>query len=444
MKHKHLIKAVAFTLIFLLLFSYATQVLTVSSEDREYQWISGIYEEPENSLDAVYIGSSNCYAFWNANVAWNNYGIAVHPFTCSSLSLLAAEYCVKEMRKRQPDAVYVVNINTFREKALTSVALHRLLDFMPFSLNKLQLTNHLCDIKGVSYSDRLEYFLPIIRYHDKWSEIDQTNFSTELNGLKGGDLRRWSLEDKQDFSDKYIKSDSYADISNNLTKSLNSLLDYCDEENVKIVFVTVPQIADSEEYVGQLNTINKIVSDRGYPTVNLFSNYEDINIDLATDYYNEEHTNVHGALKFTEYICEYLIENYNFEDKRENADYASWNESYQEYYKTASRYALDFELDFSSQRDFDLEKPKSFKAEENDGNVNLSWKEVENADGYAIYKKVDKNSWELLKFTDDTTYTDKKVEKEKKYSYAVVPYRLEKNEKLYGKYKYNGIEVQIP
>ena len=99
--------------------------------------MSGIYEEPENSLDAVYIGSSNCYAFWNPNIAWEEYGIAVYPYCCSTQPLLATEYLIKEARKTQPNAVYIVNINTLGD-AVSDVVIHRLLDFMPLSKNKLE------------------------------------------------------------------------------------------------------------------------------------------------------------------------------------------------------------------------------------------------------------------------------------------------------------------
>ncbi len=442
MKHKHLIKAVAFSLIFVILFSYATRVVTVSSDDNEYQWISGIYEEPKDSLDAVYIGSSNCYAFWNSNTAWNNYGIAVHPFTCSSMSLLAAEYVVKEMRKNQPNAVYIININTFREKALTSVALHRLVDFMPLSINKLQLTNYLCNIKGLSWDEKMEYFFPMIRYHSKWEDLEKYNFSTDLNGLKGGDTRKWALKNSVDLSAEYIVSDEYADISENLVKSLDSFLDYCDKEQLKVVFVAVPQAADSLEYVGQINTIIKTVSDRGYTALDLLNNYQDLNIDPSTDYYNNNHTNVHGALKFTNYICEYLIDNYGFEDKRDNKDYDSWNESFKEYSETASQYVLDFELDFDSQRDYSLESPKDLNCNNESNKITVSWSQTENATGYAVYKRTSKTSWEAVAYADKTEFTDTDVKSGTTYYYTVVPYYTENGEKVYGNFLYNGIEVK--
>lgn len=442
MKHKHLIKALAFSLIFILLFSYATQVVTVSSEDNEYQWISGIYHEPENSLDAVYIGSSNCYAFWNSNYAWNEYGIAVYPFTCSTMSLLTAEYVVKEARKTQPDAVYVVNINTFREEDVSRVAAHRLLDFMPLSINKLKLTHFLCDIKDLSIEDRLEYYFPMIRYHEKWDELEESNFSTELNGLKGADTRRWALKNIYDVSDIYVKTDEYGEISDLLRQTLGSLLDYCEEENVRIVFVTVPRAEEDEKYLSQINTINKLISDRGFPTVDLSTKADELHIDLETDYYNENHTNVHGAIKFTDYIANYLLDEYKFEDKRNDEEYVSWNESFEEYSKIIAPYVPDFELDISH-RDFEIERPESLKAKKESGKNVITWSQVENADGYTLYKKTGNKAWTAISSTEDTSFTDTDIKSGNSYSYTVVPYRTQGGEKMYGNYLYNGIEVKV-
>lgn len=264
MKYKNLIRATSFILVFILAFSFVTQIVTVSASNVEYQWMSGIYEEPEGSLDAVYLGSSNCYAFWSPNLAWEEYGIAVYPYTCSSQPLVVAEYLIKEARKTQPDAVYVVNINTLGDGSVSDTVMHRLLDFMPLSQNKLELTDYLCDLANLSFSDRLEYYLPIIRYHEKWAELTADNFSTEINDLKGGNTHTWHLGDVKDVSANYKTSEESYDISEALEDSINSLLDYCDKEDVKIVFVTVPRAEAKIETVQKFNTVNKLITDRGY------------------------------------------------------------------------------------------------------------------------------------------------------------------------------------
>ena len=440
MKYRNYIKATAFVLLLSLFVSFVTRVVTVSAANMEYQWMAGIYEEPKNSLDAVYLGSSNCYAFWNPNLAWEEYGIAVYPYACSLQPLIVAEYLIKEARKTQSDAVYVVNINTLGDDIINDSVMHRLLDFMPFSQNKLDLTDYLCELADLSFSDRLEYYVPLIRYHEKWAELTTDNFSAEINGLKGGNTYSWYLGDVKDIREEYKTSDKSYKISNVLEDSINSLLDYCDEGDVKIVFVTVPRAEGKLETVQKFNTVNKLITNRGYPIIDLMDCPDAANIDTATDYYNNTHTNIHGALKITHYISEYLVKNYGFEDKRQDESYSSWNKSYEKYADIIAPYVLDIELD-PTHRNFELSAPENLKVTADTKTVAVSWNNVLNADGYTVYKQTGNGAWSAIKDTTDTSYLDTDVKAETVYSYTVVPYKTVDGEKMYGNYLYNGLEI---
>ena len=45
------------------------------------------------------------------------------------------------------------------------------------------------------------------------------------------------------------------------------------------------------------------------------------------------HLNYSGALKMTKYLGEYLSQNYNFVDKRDNSLFHEWNDAYQKLMK---------------------------------------------------------------------------------------------------------------
>lgn len=116
---KSLFKVVIFTVVLVMLVTSATGVLAVSMCPRTYNAVTGFYEEEENSADAVYIGSSNVLAYWNPMLAWEEYGIAVPNFACNAMPISCLEYFLKEAHKTQPDAVYIMNINTLGEKGTT-------------------------------------------------------------------------------------------------------------------------------------------------------------------------------------------------------------------------------------------------------------------------------------------------------------------------------------
>ncbi len=455
MKYKKAIKTVLFFLIFIFLFNSVSSVLTISADDREYQGIAALYDEPENSLDAVYIGSSNCFTFWNAQTAWKEFGIAVCPFYSSAQPLSAAEYMIKEARRTQPDAVFVVNINTLGKDEISSVITHRMVDFLPFSLDKLKLTHFLCEYSNMDFEERLEYYLPIIRYHSKWDSLTPGNFTQETLGLKGVDIQEKHLQKQNDFTKNYMFTTEEAPIPEKIEKCLLSLLDYCDSEKLKIMFVTVPRTEKDINDIKQFNTINRIIKEHGYKTLNLIDKEAETGISFATDFYNCNHTNVHGAVKFTQRIAKELIKDYGFKNKHGDPGYKAWDESYRKYTEYALPYILPFELD-SAHRDYTLSIPKGLDLKTGENTVKFTWESVKGADGYTVFRKDGlKSLWENIADTTDTHFIDNEflkkeklnasadkkddAKEEKDYAYyTVVPYSVKNGEKFYGNFSYNG------
>ena len=444
MKLKNVFKPIVFIIVFVIIFNVVSRIFTISSDDHEYQFIGGIYEEEKDSLDAVYIGSSNTYAFWNPLVAWEEYGIAVHTYTCSSQPFIIAKYLIKEARKTQPNAVYLFNINTIGEEGLggatnDDIIMHRVLDSMPFSVNKLNLTNYMADVAGFSFSERLEFYFPIIKYHSRWDELDKTYFNSKINAYKGSDYFEYYFDKVRNVSKHYKNTQEKAELTETLSKSLNDLLDYCDKHEVKAVFVTSPRAEENINTVAKINTVNEIIESRGYPTVNLIEDYKNFNLDYTSDFYNQNHTNIHGSIKYTYYLSEYLIENYGFEDKRNNSKYEDWNTGFEEYSKLLNPYILDFELD-SVHRDFSLDRTET-SVSKKIGGVAVTYNKVDGADGYAVYRKSNESKWEQIGKTDKLMFVDENYDNDKENYYTVVPYTVKDNEIYYGNYQYNGVKL---
>lgn len=433
-----LFKAVSAVLVFTLVFLSVQRVVTIDTEDMSYGFMRGIYEEKENSLDAVYIGSSDCYAFWSPTLAWKEYGINVCTYTCPRKPLTVTEYMMKEARKTQPDALYIVNINTLGEKPTDDVVMHRLLDNMPNSILKWQLAQYLFDSAELSFSQRLQYYFPIIRYHSRWNQLSVGNLARWVNDKKNGNVQPAHLKIMRDISSAYHTSSERADISELLKDSLESLLDYCDAEKVKVLFVTVPRAEDKLSDVKKYNTVNDYVSKRGYPVLELNSQVDKIGLDLKSDYYNNKHLNIHGAIKYTRFLSEYLVENYGFKDKRNDPSYASWDSAVEVYGKVIAPYVFDIEMD-NAKRNYSMNKPQGVSCEKAEQTYRLSWKAVPGARGYAVYQKLKGDAWTKVGETSLTEYTGV-LEPETEYNYTVVPFTVKDGERLYGNFNYLGVK----
>lgn len=435
MKIKKIIKVLVFVLLFCTLFVSVTSAL-VKEDAAGFSTLSEFYAE-DKPLDGVYIGSSSCFAYWNSLFAWEEYGISVMPYACNANLFYSTEFLIKECLKTQPDTLFIVNINSLSDGEVDLQQMRNLIDNMPFSINKLQLIDYLSDIGGYSNKDRMEFYFPIIRYHSRWNELTEKELTAEPDRYKGASVNEPYLHIIEDVTKLYINTDRIDELSEKLEYSTNRLLDYCDEADVNVLFVAVPQARQWPIQVGRQNGVKAIIEERGYTVLDMMPKTEEIGINLKKDFYNSHHTNIHGSAKYTYYLSEYLIENYGFEDKRGNEDYKDWDSSLENYLEYVSPYILDIELD-SNARDYSIAAP-AFELSYDKSKVSLSWQKSEGADGYLVYRKAgDSEAWTQLCETKELGYDDASVNAESKYFYTVVPYAETENGRKYGDFAYQG------
>lgn len=117
-------QSIPFIAIFLLLFVIVTKILTTPGDYRNYQWVYGFYEEKEDTLDAVYIGSSGTYAYWQAALGWNSHGIAIWPYATNSQPQQATRYIIEDTNKKQLDSLYIINIMSGELTGCTEAQIH--------------------------------------------------------------------------------------------------------------------------------------------------------------------------------------------------------------------------------------------------------------------------------------------------------------------------------
>lgn len=344
MKIKSFFKAVIFVFVLLIGF-FCLQELLVGDDDlRDQKRISGFFQERESSLDAVFIGSSTTYAYWTAPTAWNSYGIAVYPLSNASQPLAATKFLIDDARKRQPDALYIVNVTSVLDEY--DLRLHKLTDNYPFTLNKYPMINYVCDRLGLSFTQKMEYFFPILRFHERWSKLSAYDFNPDPEEYKGAGRYASFLKKSEDLTSGKSKVDSYAPLSDEMLRSINDIMDYCEQEKIKVLFVAVPQSLKNTERLGKINTMVKTVRDRGFDILDLRDYVDEIKLDYKTDFYNAEHANIHGAIKITDFLSRYLIENYGFADKRGKTEYADWDVAYEMYYDVIQKHLSEQELEF--------------------------------------------------------------------------------------------------
>ncbi len=442
---KTLLKICIFCLLFAILFSAVQSLLNIRGQHYGRKYLRDFYDEPYDTIDAVYIGSSNTYSFWQAPLAWKDHGIAVCAFAASNHPVQACVYEMEEIRKTQPNAMFIMNINSFKDMEVHLPALHCITDFMPFSSNKLQLIRDLAPQCGVYGIDQFEFLFPIIRFHSSWYELTGNDF-IPLNYYKGGAYSEAFLGEQINITNSLLKTGQRLQLTEQQSAEIEKILSYCDENSVRVLFVTVPQAVTNTSILAQFNTLSDLIRARGYDVLDMDDVIDGAELALDMDYLDSRHVNVHGSIKYTDFLAQYLCDHFNLTDKRGDPRYTSWDEAAENYTDILIETVPAFELEHAP-RYYSLAVPQLTQLRVTGTSFQVQWAGVDHADGYDIYRRFlhdapeAQDRWELAASVDAETfsYTDKGLQLNCSYSYTVVPFTEDSDGKAYGKYDTLGL-----
>lgn len=349
MKAKKVIKAIAFVLIFVALFFSVQDILLYSEPKGDRRFTEFFENEKENSLDAVFLGSSTTYAFWNPPVAFSEYGITVASLANDSQPSFATTFLLEDARKSQPDALYIINITRMFDRYDNQLL--RIVGTYPNNWTKLKMLDYLCDIEGLTFEERLVHYLPIIQHHDRWTELTYHDFEPDPELYKCGSAYGAFLKNSTVFEPSNPDLTIEAELTEADIKGITDLINYIKTENVNVLFVIMPQPVEKELQTAQDNTAKRILTESGFDVLDLREYVEEMDIDFSTDFYDKRHANLHGSLKITDFIARYLVENYDMEDKAEDPEYSDWADAATRYYKKIKKYLTDSDKQYLQARE---------------------------------------------------------------------------------------------
>lgn len=339
MNIKRFFKGGCFVFLWLWIFSIVTYILRPNSDIR--QRFSGFYYQDKDTIDIIYIGSSPVSPYWASPLVWNEYGITSWPLSSNVQPPAAAKCLLREALKYQNPQLVIFDIRMFSYDedmfVLNESAIRQVIDNMKLSWNRLFTVSKLVDKSQPLHY----YFFDICKYHSQWKHLSQINYeywdNERVNLLGGHDV----VSDVMDLSSRTtdyngIKKGMVMPVEQEIF--LRDLLDYCKEEEVEALFTINPFVGVSEEKQMMFNYMGKIIHDEyGYNIIDYDLLYENINVDFSKDFYNEDHMNINGAIKFTESLAEYIHTTYDINDRRTEKKTAErWNAIYQNWINVAN------------------------------------------------------------------------------------------------------------
>ena len=334
-KIKSIASALIFVLLFMVMFSRVSEILcrkTVGGAWNYTEKISGFYNSPQNEYDVMFFGSSNTYCSFNPLVMYEENGTKSYILATQNQPVWASYTYMKEALKTQKPKLLVMDILafTYEEEYADEGVTHSYMDDLPLTKNKLELA----EVSAPDYGTRFELICNFVKYHSRWNELTETDFTFDRDEARDY-LKGYVLLEGTFAEAKYPDGDTNdkTDIQPKQKEYFYKIVNLAKENNIPLLLVKTPSNVVKEDQM-KFNTIKQMAEKEGIPFIDFNRRYEEIGINMSEDFFDKSHLNYKGAEKFTRFFAGVIAKEYpNIKSKDTNNTTAMWEKDIKEYRK---------------------------------------------------------------------------------------------------------------
>ena len=318
-------------------------LLTPLSEWNNRVPISGLYDQPPNTVQVACLGTSTVLSGFSANELYERKGIAAWSCSTGSQPSFSSYYLLKDLIRLQGESLRVV---VFDPSSLvldrTSQELRR--DKSERTIKDMALS----PVKFEAIFDAARYYsdtrffeliVPVLRYHSGWSELRENNFAYLLgkqddfsgrgqyvryltNAINGVDSSTYAQNNDAITKDKSFETEHLESVwDESELEYVERMIELCRSEGIEMVFIQTPRIEwDDEAH----DSIQLLANRHSIPFIDYCAPEmrKEINLDYASDLVDKRHPNYHGACKIMDHLGGFLASNYELDDVRSDPAYA--------------------------------------------------------------------------------------------------------------------------
>ena len=426
-KGKLALRGLGFLLIFIVLLTGFTLIYlpkrSGNKDENAQPW--GFYQEPENTIDVLGLGSCNLYSSFSPVLMYDKYGVTGYNFACPDEELSTSYYYLKEALKTQDikvvmiESLFLTNTNSQKREHYNRLAL----DYFPLNMNKISLaletskreSEHMKTYNPSSPDELLTfagYMFPLLRYHSR-TDIRRKDIAFFLknrfyNYYKGGFPQYNYTANDDNFFDCVFNGNEINEMSR---KYVPMIQDLCRDRGIRLIIIKSPNYARW----GYDDTHTKIVRDFAeeldIPFVDFMAD-ENNNFELY-DY--GEHTgrlNIYGMKKLSDTLGAYITGTLGLSPTElSDEDRAKWDECVERLYTT------------SAKNNCCLEPGKIAQLSCQDGAIRVRWNLCSDCSSYTVCRSTGESEiyLRIASHVQGEYYDDQNVEPGLKYNYYIVP-----------------------
>ena len=312
-------------LAFLITFVILLEVLSVtyfskakaSEFTNKYSETMSFFNEPADTLQVIAIGNSDLYSGFCPSVMWKQNGFTSTAIGSPRQTPNQSFGLLREVLSNQKPKVVIIECDM-------------LYDTNPEESN-IESNGNSLDVvfdylKPESFEEGINNELPIFMFHDRWKNKKTISTANKNHGYKFSDKVIPVL-----VNENYMKpTDKQEKISKIYESDIETIIDYCASNGINVILTTFA--SPSSWTYERHNAVENLAKNNDVAYVDFNMLFDEIELDLSKDFRDKgNHLNYYGARKTTEYLGNYIAENYELEDLRENKDFEFWNHSVKQF-----------------------------------------------------------------------------------------------------------------
>lgn len=340
---KRILKITAFVLIFALAFLAVQRILMPKyvSEAVDGRLIAEYYDSAKNH-DIVFVGDCEVYENISPITLWEDYGIASYIRGSPQQLIWHSYYLMEETLRYEKPEAFVFNVLSMKYGEPQSEAYNRLaLDGMRWSASKVDAIN----ASMMEDEDFLSYAFPLLRYHDRWSELTAEDFEYAFKKTPQLSINGYLMRIDVDGINQLRKGQELSDytLADVCWEYLDKMRVLCEENGVELILMKAPTNTSQCYWYPQWDAqVKEYAEKHNLRYYNFLEVTDEIGLDYNTDTYDQGfHLNLSGAEKLSKYFGNILVEELKLTSHHGQSDYEQvWSvllDQYDQIRKTQER-----------------------------------------------------------------------------------------------------------
>lgn len=331
---KRLTKAIVFVLILVLLLGQLGEIFAFKGnayETNNYYDFDYLYDLPKDSLDVVYIGTSQYHMGITPLQIWKEYGITGASFNAPLCRARLSYYMIKEVLKYQNPKVIVLDAAVVRGGTDEEVVNRRTISQFKLSPLKFQALYNCLELKGKTIDEIINTAFQFFAYHDKWNQLGEKDFTGDSSSLayQKGYLLTTDCTPYSEMDHEANQTPTLFTMDEKTTDYMGKIKTLCEEKGVDLMVVKLPSDMWNVTYAGIVGRWAE-ANDVTFLDLTQKQLQRQMHFDKETSYFDGNHMNRIGAETVSSYLGNYLTQHYQFDAHSQEIEDA-WEADYETY-----------------------------------------------------------------------------------------------------------------